>query len=207
MFRSKLEAGASSCHCGSSVVGSTPWAITILPSGAARAAAGRTSSPRRASVAQRRVMVSLLSGHAVAGACAATSWVSRACPRESSAPGWCDCTSVVQLDEAVWPVVLPEGNMKPLVIWLPVQVVSGTECAVVRLSDGSLHAGSAGPSVQHHEDHQREARGARQSDRADQHTVSRAPQHPRGEGRHYSGGMDCRPSPRGCCGARLTVCW
>src|SRR2546428_144661 len=149
-------------------------------------------SPRRTSVAQRRVMVRLLSGHAVAGACAPTSWLSRSCPRESSAPGWCNCTSVVQEDEAFWPVVLPEGKMKPLVIWLPVQVVSGTECAVMRLSDGILHAGSAGPSVQHHEDHQREARGARQSDRADQHTVSRAPQHPRGEGRHYSGGMECR---------------
>src|SRR5437867_4972002 len=103
-------------------------------------------------------MVSLLSGHAVAGACAPTSWLSRSCPRESSAPGWCNCTSVVQEDEAFWPVVLPEGNMKPLVIWLPVQVVSGTECAVMRLSDGSLHAGSAGHSLQHHEDHQREAR-------------------------------------------------
>src|SRR5256885_8511770 len=36
-------------------------------------------------------------------------------------------------------VVLSEGKMKPLVIWLPVQVVSGTECAVMRLSDGSIH--------------------------------------------------------------------
>src|SRR5439155_14686569 len=103
---------------------------------------------------------------------APTSWLSRSCPRESSAPGWCNCTSVVQEDEAFWPVVLPEGNMKPLVIWLPEQVVSGTKCAVMRLSDGSLHAGSAGHSLQHHEDHQREARGARQPDRADQHTVS-----------------------------------
>src|SRR5207247_7187283 len=106
------------------------------------AVGGRGRRVRRSSVAQGRVMVSVVCGGAVAGACAPTSWLSRSCPRESSAPGWCNCTSVVQEDEAFWPVVLPEGNMKPLVIWLPVQVVSGTECAVTRLSGDSLHAGS-----------------------------------------------------------------
>ncbi len=50
MFKSTLKAGVSSWSCGSSVVGSTPWATTTFPLGAAQARGANASTNAAAQI-------------------------------------------------------------------------------------------------------------------------------------------------------------
>ncbi len=60
MFTARLAAGVSWWFCGSSVVGSTPWAMTTTPGGDAAEATAGTSKTTDRNAGTNRRMGSLL---------------------------------------------------------------------------------------------------------------------------------------------------